>query len=73
VVIRRGVRAHLDGLYEQPASAKPGITGVMPQRVFREGDKAQEVLNLIEDERRASHRGSVSSGRASALGFNDKA
>jgi hypothetical protein len=34
---RRGVRAHLYGLYEQPASAKPGITGVMPQRVVREG------------------------------------
>jgi nucleotide-binding universal stress UspA family protein len=26
------------------------ITGVMPQRVIREGDKAQEVLNLIEDD-----------------------
>jgi len=37
VVIRRGVRAHLYGLYEQPASAKPGITDVMPQRVVREG------------------------------------
>ncbi|TMJ39789.1 MAG: universal stress protein [Alphaproteobacteria bacterium] len=24
--------------------------GVMPQRVIREGDKAQEVLNLIEDD-----------------------
>jgi len=41
----------------------------MPQRVVREGDKAQEVPNLIEDERRASHRGSVSGGRASALAY----
>jgi hypothetical protein len=65
--------AHLYGLYEQPACAKSGITGVMPQRVVREGHKAQEVLDLIEDERRASHRGSVSGGRASVLAFNDKA
>src|ERR1700755_2359210 len=30
----------------RPAS----ITGVMPQRVIREGEKTQEVLNLIEDD-----------------------
>ena len=35
---------------DRHAARSSSITGVMPQRVIREGGKAQEVLNLIEDD-----------------------
>jgi nucleotide-binding universal stress UspA family protein len=35
---------------DRHAARSSSITGVMPERVIREGEKAQEVLNLIEDD-----------------------
>src|SRR5262249_5907937 len=39
-----------NAVLDRHAARSSSITGVMPQRVIREGDKAQEVLNLIEDD-----------------------
>src|ERR1700741_5197415 len=39
-----------NAVLDRHAARASSITGVMPQRVIREGEKAQEVLNLIEDD-----------------------
>ena len=37
-------------MLDRHASRAAGITGVMPQRAIREGDKATELLALIEED-----------------------
>ena len=44
------MREEANAVLDRHAARSSSITGVMPQRVIREGDKAQEVLNLIEDD-----------------------
>ena len=43
-------REEANAVLDRHAERSSSITGIMPQRVIREGEKAQEVLNLIEDD-----------------------
>ena len=47
-IMRAEAHEEANAVRDRHAARSSSITGVMPQRVIREGDKAQEVLNLIE-------------------------
>src|SRR5205823_5694291 len=49
-IMRAEAHEEANAVLDRHAARSSSITGVMPQRVIREGDKAQEVLNLIEDD-----------------------
>jgi nucleotide-binding universal stress UspA family protein len=48
--MRSEAHEEANAVLDRHAARSSRIAGVMPQRVIREGDKAQEVLNLIEDD-----------------------
>src|SRR5216117_1203163 len=49
-IMRAEAYEEANAVLDRHAARSASITGVMPQRVIREGEKAQEVLNLIEDD-----------------------
>src|SRR5262249_21706465 len=49
-IMRAEAHEEANAVLDRHAARSSSITGVMPQRVIREGEKAQEVLNLIEDD-----------------------
>ena len=49
-IMRAEAHEEANAVLDRHAIRASSITGVMPQRVIREGEKAQEVLNLIEDD-----------------------
>jgi nucleotide-binding universal stress UspA family protein len=49
-IMRAEAHEEANAVLDRHAARSSRIAGVMPQRVIREGDKAQEVLNLIEDD-----------------------
>ena len=49
-IMRAEAHEEASAVLERHASRAAGITGVMPQRVIREGDKATELLALIEED-----------------------
>jgi nucleotide-binding universal stress UspA family protein len=49
-IMRAEAQEEANAVLDRHAARSSSITGVMPQRVIREGEKAQEVLNLIEDD-----------------------
>jgi nucleotide-binding universal stress UspA family protein len=49
-IMRAEAHEEANAVLDRHAARSSSITGVMPERVIREGDKAQEVLNLIEDD-----------------------
>jgi nucleotide-binding universal stress UspA family protein len=49
-IMRAEAHEEANAVLDRHAARASSITGVMPQRVIREGEKAQEVLNLIEDD-----------------------
>jgi nucleotide-binding universal stress UspA family protein len=48
-IMRAEAHEEANAVLDRYAARVSSITGVMPQRVIREGDKAQELLNLIEE------------------------
>src|SRR5258708_3766006 len=49
-IMRAEAHEEANAVLDRHAARASSLTGVMPQRVIREGEKAQEVLNLIEDD-----------------------
>ena len=49
-IMRAEAHEAANAVLDRYAARVSSITGVMPQRVIREGDKAQELLNLIEED-----------------------
>ena len=49
-IMRAEAHEEANAVLDRHAIRSSSITGVMPQRVIREGEKAQEVLNLIKDD-----------------------
>src|SRR5216683_1354814 len=49
-IMRAEAHEEANAVLDRHAARSAAITGVMPQRVIREGEKTQEVLNLIEDD-----------------------
>ena len=49
-IMRAEAYEEANAVLDRHAARSASITGVMPQRVIREGEKTQEVLNLIEDD-----------------------
>jgi nucleotide-binding universal stress UspA family protein len=49
-IMRAEAYEEANAVLDRFAARSSSITGVMPQRVIREGEKSQEVLNLIEDD-----------------------
>ena len=49
-IMRAEAHEEASAVLERHASRAAGITGVMPLRVIREGDKATELLALIEED-----------------------
>ena len=49
-IMRAEAHEEANAVLDRHAARASSITGVMPERVIREGEKAQEVLNLIEDD-----------------------
>jgi len=49
-IMRAEAHEEANAVLDRHATRSSSITGVMPQRVIREGDKAQELLDLIEDD-----------------------
>jgi nucleotide-binding universal stress UspA family protein len=49
-IMRAEAHEEANAVLDRHAARSSGITGVVPQRVIREGDKAQELLALIEDD-----------------------
>ena len=49
-IMRAEAHEEANAVLDRHAARSASITGVMPQRVIREGDKAQELLALIEDD-----------------------
>jgi hypothetical protein len=48
--MRAEAHEEANAVLDRHAARSASITGVMPQRVIREGEKAQQVLDLIEDD-----------------------
>jgi nucleotide-binding universal stress UspA family protein len=48
-IMRAEAHEEANAVLDRYAARVSSITGVMPQRVIREGDKVQELLNLIEE------------------------
>jgi nucleotide-binding universal stress UspA family protein len=49
-IMRAEAHEEANAVLDRHAARSSSITGVMPQRVIREGETAQELLNLIEDD-----------------------
>jgi nucleotide-binding universal stress UspA family protein len=49
-IMRAEAHEEANAVLDRHAARSAGITGVMPQRVIREGDKAEELLGLIDDD-----------------------
>src|SRR2546426_1338125 len=49
-IMRAEAQEEANAVLDRHAARVSSITGVMPERVIREGEKAQQVLNLIEDD-----------------------
>ena len=49
-IMRAEAHEEANAVLDRHATCSSSITGVMPQRVIREGEKAQELLDLIEDD-----------------------
>ena len=49
-IMRAEAHEEANAVLDRHAARASSITGVMPERVIREGDTAQELLNLIEDD-----------------------
>jgi len=49
-IMRAEAHEEANAVLDRHASRAASITGVMPQRVIREGDKPSELLKLIEDD-----------------------
>ena len=49
-IMRAEAHEEANSVLDHHAARASSITGVMPERVIREGEKAQEVLSLIEDD-----------------------
>jgi nucleotide-binding universal stress UspA family protein len=49
-IMRAEAHEEANAVLDRHAARSAAITGVMPQRVIREGDKAEELLKLIEDD-----------------------
>jgi nucleotide-binding universal stress UspA family protein len=49
-IMRAEAHEEANAVLDRYAARAAAITGVMPHRVIREGDKAQEVLDLIEED-----------------------
>src|SRR5438874_1948867 len=49
-IMRAEAHEEANAVLDRHGVRSAGIVGVVPQRVIREGEKAQEVLNLIEDD-----------------------
>src|SRR5215212_3191899 len=49
-IMRAEAHEEANSVLDRHAARISSITGITPQRVIREGEKAQEVLNLIEDD-----------------------
>jgi nucleotide-binding universal stress UspA family protein len=49
-IMRAEAREEANAVLDRHAERASSITGVMPQRVIREGEKADELLALIEDD-----------------------
>ena len=49
-IMRAEAHEEANAVLDRYAARAAAITGVMPQRVIREGEKAQEVLDLIEED-----------------------
>src|ERR1044072_8415099 len=49
-IMRAEAHEEANAVLDRHAALPSSITGVMPQRVIREGDKADEMLKLIEED-----------------------
>src|SRR5207253_8634821 len=49
-IMRAEAHEEANAVLDRYATRASSITGVMPERVIREGEKAQELLNLIEED-----------------------
>ena len=49
-IMRAEAHEEANAILDRHAARASSITGVMPERVIREGDKAQELLKLIEED-----------------------
>jgi nucleotide-binding universal stress UspA family protein len=49
-IMRAEAHEEANAVLDRHAARASSITGVMPERVIREGDKSQEMLKLIEDD-----------------------
>src|SRR5262249_15909441 len=49
-IMRAEAHEEANAVLDRHAARSSSITGVMPQRVIREGEKAQQALNLSEDD-----------------------
>src|SRR5467141_1842016 len=49
-IMRAEAHEDANSVLDRHGARASSITGIMPERVIREGEKAQEVLNLIEDD-----------------------
>jgi nucleotide-binding universal stress UspA family protein len=49
-IMRAEAHEEANAVLDRHAARSAGITGVMPQRVIREGGKTEELLKLIEDD-----------------------
>src|SRR5215475_3788340 len=49
-IMRAEAHEEANSILDRHAARVSSITGVMPQRVIREGEKAEEMLDLIEED-----------------------
>jgi nucleotide-binding universal stress UspA family protein len=49
-IMRAEAHEEANAILDRHAARVSSITGVMPERVIREGEKAQELLKLIEED-----------------------
>jgi nucleotide-binding universal stress UspA family protein len=49
-IMRAEAHEEANAVLDRHAARSAAMTGVMPKRVIREGDKAEELLRLIEDD-----------------------
>ena len=49
-IMRAEAHEEANAVLDRHAARANGIAGVMPERAIREGEKAQEMLNLIEED-----------------------
>jgi nucleotide-binding universal stress UspA family protein len=49
-IMRAEAHEEANGILDRHAARISSITGIMPQRIIREGEKAEEMLKLIEED-----------------------